>query len=135
MLKRSNETQPDGNRHSGTEQVTGSNMVAKLAVAETCSKWTRCGAAYCPALGLGIGGKHYEGERVCSYLLEAVKEGGQARVRACVASPLAEAVVKDVLRLRNSTGPLKKALERASKRESRMVFMQRAAKFRGQCHD
>ena len=135
LSKKSDETQPDGNAPSGTERCISTELAAKLAVAETCPKWNQCSAAYCPALGPRLGGKPYAGERVCSYLLESVKDGGQARLRASLPSLLAEAVVKDSLRLRNSAGVLQKPLERASKLGSRMESMRRAAGFRRSSRD
>jgi hypothetical protein len=85
---RSNEAQPDGNGQSGIARCRSTEMAAKLAISETCPKWTRCGATFCPALGPVFGGKPYEGERVCSYLLESVKEGGPQRLRGCLPKDL-----------------------------------------------
>jgi len=102
------------------------DMAAKLALAATCPKWTRCSAAYCPA----IGGKHLKGERVCPYLMESVKAFGLTRLREHLPMPLADVVIREGVRQLNSTGPLQKPLERASKQGSRMESMARAAGFR-----
>lgn len=103
----------------------------RLAIAETCPKFNRCSAPYCPALG----GRHRRGERVCHYLQEAVKPGGPARVRAAIPLPLADIVAMDAIRLLNSTGPLQRPLERASNRGSRMESMKRANAFKRSRHD
>jgi hypothetical protein len=103
---------------------------ARLALAETCPKWSRCGAAYCPALGSLFGGKHYKDERVCAYLLESVKGGGQIRLRGIVPTPLADVVISDSVRLRDSAGPLQKPLNRASQRGSRIEAMKQASQFK-----
>lgn len=132
MSKKINETSEDAKRLSDSGRCISTEMPAKLAVAETCPKWNRCNATYCPALGPGIGGKHYAGERVCSYLLESVKEGGQARLRGYLPKQTVDLVVREGLRLLNSTGPLKKPLTRATKSGSRVQSIKRAATFRGQ---
>lgn len=119
----------------GAEENPTAAIAEKLTFAESCPKFQRCSAAYCPALGPGLGGKHLKGEKVCSYLLESMKDGGQPRLRGCLPTGLADAVIRDGLRLLNSTGPLKKALARASKQESRMASMERAASFRGSGRD
>lgn len=127
LSKKIDEARSDGNTPSGTERFAGTEIAAKLAIAENCPKWNRCGAAYCPALGPGLGGKPCEGEPVCSYLTESVKEGGQARLRGYLPTELADPVIRDGLRFLNSPGPLQKALKRASKQGSRMESVKRAS--------
>jgi hypothetical protein len=119
----------------GAEENPTARIAEKLTFAESCPKFQRCSAAYCPSLGPGLGGMHLKGERVCSYLLESVKEGGHARLRGYLPKALADAGIRDGLRLLNSTGPLKKALARAFKQGSRTASMERAASFKGSSRD
>ncbi len=98
-----------------------------IAMAMRCPKFERCSAAYCPAMGPRLGGKHYKGESVCSYLLESVKPDGQTRLRGYLPAELADPVIRDGLRFLNSTGPLQKPLKRASKQGSRMESVKRAS--------
>jgi hypothetical protein len=100
--------------------------VLDLSMVNSCPKSDSCSAAYCPA----VGGQHRKGEYLCHYLLESVKTGGHARVRGCLPMPLADAVINDGLRLLDSTGPLRRPLERASKRGSRIESMKRADAFK-----
>ena len=132
LSKKFDETHADAKTLSDSGRCISTEMPAKLAVAQACPKWDRCSAAYCPALGPTVGGKHYAGERVCSYLLESVKEGGQARLREYLPKQTVDLVVREGLRLLNSTGPLKKPLTRATKSGSRVQSIKRAATFRGQ---
>ena len=119
MLSRAN------NDHSSSE------MAERLTLAETCPKFNRCSAPYCPALG----GKHLYGERVCHYLMESVKAGGPARIRTVLPAALADTVAMESLRRINSTGALRVALQRASKSQSRMELMKQALSKGGSGHD
>jgi hypothetical protein len=111
------------------------NSAGDLAAASVCPKFSKCSAAYCPALGPKIGGKHLPGEQVCSYLLESVKEGGPDRLRWRLSKNLADVVIREGLRLLNSAGPMRKALNRASTRGSRMESMAQASRSKGGRHD
>jgi hypothetical protein len=126
---------PHKDDHSLTAALTAPGMAAKLAFAESCSRFQRCSAAYCPALGPGLSGKHLKGEHVCSHLLESVKPGGHVRLREALSTELADAIIRDGVRITNSTGVLNKALERASQQGSRVESMRRASGFKGASHD
>jgi len=130
LTKIADETEPDGDRLSFAAGHSRSEMAAKLDFAATCPKFSRCGAAYCPAMGPTFGARHCAGERVCSYLLESVKPGGGQRVRGSLSNDLADAIIKDGLRLLNSTGPLKRALGRATRQGSRIESIKRASRSR-----
>jgi hypothetical protein len=108
-----------------------SDVAERLALAETCPKFSRCSAPLCPALG----GKHLDSERVCHYLRESVKPGGQTRIRAVLPTALADTVATEGLRLLTSTGGLQIALQRASKSGSRMELMKQALSKGGSGHD
>lgn len=77
---------------------------------ELCPRFERCNASFCP----GLGGKHLPGEAVCFWLREAVKGGGDARVRNTLKAELAEVVVDTAKRLLSEKGQLSRELRRAS---------------------
>jgi hypothetical protein len=88
-----------------------------------CPRYERCSAGFCP----GLGGRHLPGEPVCALMREAVKTGGEARVRASIPSELAEAVVGHAQRLMRSTGALARELRRASRAGSQIEAGHRLA--------
>jgi len=127
-----NDAHADGpTGRSTVNEGSQSTMAARLAIARTCTKFRKCNASYCPA----VGGKHLEGESVCHYLRESVKVGGQARIGAVLPTALANTVAREGLRLLTSTGGLQIALQRASKTGSRMELMKLAASMRESRHD
>jgi hypothetical protein len=81
-----------------------------------CPKFESYNAAFCP----GLGGRHLPGEPVCLYLREAVKPGGEARVRASIPSQLAEAVLSHASELITSTGDIAIKLRCAALRGSQI---------------
>jgi hypothetical protein len=99
----------------------------QLRLAELCPRFERCSAAYCPAAG----GVHLKDERVCLYLREAVKRGGTAKIRGALPEKLAEAVLRDALRLLAGRGALSDALRRASRLGSKVDRGQRMHQMRG----
>ena len=96
---------------------------SRLMLADSCPKFAKCRAAYCPA----IGGTHLKGEPICHYLLESVKRGGAARLRGCVPSELAEVVINEGVLLIASAGPIGKALRRAAVSSSRIESIRRVS--------
>lgn len=88
----------------------------QLATAQSCPKFERCNAAYCPA----VGGSHLKGDKVCLYLREAVKTGGEQRLRGTLPSNLAEVVIASASQLLHGTGPLAAELRRAAKSGSKI---------------
>jgi hypothetical protein len=80
-----------------------------------CPKYERCNAPFCPG---GLGGSHLDGEPVCLYLREAVKPGGDARVRATLRRELADLVLTAARDLLPLHGGLSRALRDASRTES-----------------
>lgn len=127
LSKKSELTQPDVHRSCGTERCVSTETATKRAIAETCPKWNRCSAAYCPALG----GSHLKGEQVCLYLRECVKPGGVARVRGILSEELADVVLETGMTTLSSTGALATALLRASRQTSRIDLIHRNAWGRG----
>jgi len=90
---------------------------------EVCPRYEHCNAAFCPALG----GSHLHGEPVCLYLREAVKPGGEARVRARIPKELAEVVLTHAARLMGTPGALAWALRTASQHGSQIETGDRLA--------
>lgn len=87
-----------------------------------CPRYERCNASYCP----GLGGVHLPSEKVCLFLTEIVKAGGEARVRAVLDAGLAQAVLDDARRLLSDQSPLGRAIQRASRSSSRLEQWKRA---------
>lgn len=76
----------------------------------SCPRYERCNAPLCPALG----GHHMDGEPICFYMREAVKDGGEARVRAAATRELADLVLGMANALLPTEGPLPRALRKAA---------------------
>jgi hypothetical protein len=68
--------------------------MVNLALAMSCPRWERCSAAICPAEPRWRHSVHLSGERVCFYILELAKNGGQARLSRVLPAPLAEVIAK-----------------------------------------
>lgn len=83
---------------------------ALMHFGEWCPKYENCNAAFCPALG----GAHRQGERVCFWMREAVKAGGEERIRGRLREELAEVVVQVAHKATSEEGYLGSALREAS---------------------
>jgi hypothetical protein len=103
----------------------------KLTAGYSCPRFESCNAAYCP----GLGGGHIEGEKVCLYLREAVKAGGEARTRAALNEELAGLVLGAARELLSGSGPLSRALRKASASGSMMEAGKRRAVAAGWCKE
>lgn len=57
-----------------------------------CPRWDSCSAPVCPLDPLWRQVPHLCGERVCGYLLELAKPGGEGRIRSALSSNLVERV-------------------------------------------
>jgi hypothetical protein len=88
-----------------------------------CPKESWCSVPWCPLLG----GKHLQDEPVCSYMLEAVKDGGPSRITMVLRKDVAQVVVQHALRLLSTPGTQRRTLERASQSASKMEAGQRLA--------
>lgn len=93
-----------------------SAVITGLRLGKRCPKWEGCNAAFCPA----VGGLHLRGERVCLYLREAVKTGGEARVRGTLPRELAEAVLRTAQERILGRDALGMALKAASRTGSKL---------------
>lgn len=57
-----------------------------------CPRWESCSAPVCPLDPIWRQVPHLRGDRVCAYLTERAKPGGEARLRSILSSDLAEKV-------------------------------------------
>lgn len=91
-------------------------QTSELNPALGCPRYERCSAAYCPVLG----GKHLPSEPVCALMREAVKNGGEARLRADIRGELLERVLRAARRLIRTHGALGRELRRAAQHGSQI---------------
>ena len=94
--------------------VSGDSMSAELIY--QCPQFNRCNAAFCP---LSVAGSHLRDEALCLYLREAVKSGGEARVRTELPAHLADRVISVAREALSSSSALSRQLLRASKQASK----------------
>ncbi len=87
---------------------------------DDCPRFHSCSAPICPLDPELAAVVHLEGERVCLYLLEAVKPGGPARMRACTAGELVDVVLEALPAIVARFGPIRRALKRAAKTAPRL---------------
>lgn len=59
---------------------------------QRCPRWESCSATVCPADPLWRQVPHLCGERVCGYLLELAKPGGEGRIRSALSSDFVERI-------------------------------------------
>lgn len=84
-----------------------------------CPRFEFCSAPICP---LDTGWRlrtHFDGERVCSLMLEAVKDDAEANLRGVLPWEVHEAVVRATPDILARWNPIKKAARRASATGSR----------------
>ena len=98
---------------------------------DECPRFDRCIAPICPLDPNWPRSAHLQGEHVCMYLLEAVKTGGEARVRSVLPTQVAEQVLRSTPGIRGAYVHIRRALERASASGSRLEAGARlAARYR-----
>ena len=98
---------------------------------DQCPRFDRCIAPICPLDPNWSRSTHLQGEHVCMYLLEAVKTGGEARVRSVLPTQVAEQVPRSTPGIRGAYVHIRRALERASASGSRLEAGARlAARYR-----
>jgi hypothetical protein len=94
------------------------SLARELALAQRCPRFERCSAAVCPLLPSS--GGHGRGERICPYLREAVKPGGEARLRCSLPEEVARTIVEAIPRVIALHGAIARALRRASVQGSKL---------------
>ena len=88
---------------------------------EQCPKFQYCNAPICPFDPDWQKRKHFNGDRVCFYLIEAQKHGAKAVFEVRGLGHLYEAIVNLTPAIANAYSPIKKALENAKLTSSRMI--------------
>lgn len=99
-------------------------LVEQLKRAEQCPRFESCSAPVCPLMGMT--GRHLRGDPVCAYLKEAVKDGGEARLKWYLPEHLVEGVVEAVPVAIALHGDIAKRLLRASEQTSKLDGAARA---------
>lgn len=112
-----NARQAPGAQSESTSTSNDGPAGGELQQMMECPRWDYCGAPICP---LGGGGIHLEGESVCFYIRELYKVGGRARLRASIPGWLFEEVAEAAPRILEQHGPIRRAVQRASKTPSKM---------------
>lgn len=87
---------------------------------EDCPKFERCGANICPLDDDWRKRTHLEGEPVCLYLREAAKNGGTPPESPTVTEEQRREVARVYPDVIKAHGPIRRALNRASKTGSKM---------------
>ena len=83
-----------------------------------CPKFINCSAPLCPLDKTA--GSHLNGEPVCFYLREIVKEGGRARLTRSLPEGMANQIAEALPRIMFRYGHIKRRLERAAMSGSKM---------------
>lgn len=86
--------------------------------AQRCPRFDSCSAPVCPLMGMS--GRHVRGDAVCPLLMEAVKVGGEARLKCYLPDDLARAVVEAIPVAIALHGDIARALQRASAQGSKL---------------
>lgn len=92
--------------------------------AARCPRFDSCNAPVCP-LDDWRRAQHLKGEAVCGLLAEIVKDGGEARLRACMASALVDTLASALPKITARWRAIRSRLERASRHGSKLEAMQR----------
>ena len=87
---------------------------------QTCPKFHHCSAPVCPLDSKWKKRKHLKDERVCFYLCEVQKQYSQAIFRGRGLEELYQLMVEVTPDISRRWEPIKKALKKATKTESRM---------------
>ena len=88
---------------------------------DQCPKFRHCNAPICPLDSGWQKRKHFNGDRVCFYLLEAQKYNAKAIFATYGKSHLYEPIERLTYEIANAYSPIKYALARAKLTSSRML--------------
>jgi hypothetical protein len=91
--------------------------------AARCPRFDSCNAPICP-LDNWQRAQHLEGEAVCGLLSELVKDGGEARLRACMPSALVDTLANALPKITAQWWAIRWQLQRASRTGSKLEAMQ-----------
>ncbi len=86
-----------------------------------CPKFQKCNAPICPIDPIWHKRKHFSGDRVCFYLMEAQKPNAKALFEVRGLGYLYEVMVMHTQSIADTYTPIKNALEKAKATSSRMA--------------
>jgi hypothetical protein len=92
--------------------------------AARCPRFDSCNAPVCP-LDDWQRAQHLDGEPVCGLLCELVKDGGEARLRACLPGALVDTLAEVFPKIAARWERVRSRLERASRTGSKLEAVQR----------
>jgi hypothetical protein len=92
--------------------------------AARCPRFDSCNAPVCP-LDDWQRAQHLDGEPVCGLLCELVKDGGEARLRACLPGALVDTLAEVFPKITARWERVRSRLERASRAGSKLEAVQR----------
>ena len=90
-----------------------------------CPRWEHCSAAVCPLVEDWQRHQHIDGERICGWLYELAKDGGEARLRQALPSTAVDRLATVGPTLCSRWYPIRKRLREAARTGSRMEAGQR----------
>jgi hypothetical protein len=82
-----------------------------------CPRFDGCSAPVCPLYGAM---DHLRGEPICAFMLEAVKPGGEERLRSVLPVELAESIMEFIPEAREASPDIARRLKRAAKQGSKL---------------
>lgn len=94
---------------------------------QDCPWYDKCSAPLCPLDPEWRGRKHLQGERVCYFLREAVKDGARARFEATANAPIFAAASQMLSEQENLGAYVRQRLRDAAQAESRLDAAKRLA--------
>lgn len=100
-----------------------------------CPRFEGCSAPVCPLWPEHLGTVHLRGESICLYLREAVKPGGEALIGGALPDQLAERVLEAVPGIMSRYGTVRRALQRAKRRRSKIAAGRALKKKQGPTHE
>jgi hypothetical protein len=89
-------------------------------VMRACQRFERCSANICPVDPDWRARRHLDGEPACYFLLEAVKDGAEARFQARSIEETRAAVLRVLPDMVSTVGAIRRAVESARRTGSRM---------------
>ena len=92
--------------------------------AARCPRFDSCNAPVCP-LDDWQRAQHLDGEPVCGLLCELVKDGGEARLRACLPGAMVDTLAEVFPKITARWERVRSRLERASRTGSKLESVQR----------
>jgi len=86
----------------------------------SCLRWKHCSAAVCPLADDWQRHQHIDGERICGWLYELAKDGGEARLRQALPSNAVDRLATVSPALYSRWYAIRKRLREAARSGSRM---------------